>query len=58
MSNAILANKKVTMQISVTKSQKTSGGLGNLYVNDLQENGKRIKTNTLFWVSRYLQRLD
>ncbi len=49
------------MQTSVQKSQKTSGGLGNFYVNDWQENGGRIRrigTSTLYLVFRHLQRSD
>ncbi len=35
MSSAILASKRVILQItSVPKSQKTSGGLDDLHVND------------------------
>ncbi len=46
------------MQTSTEKSQKTSGGLGNLYVDDWQENRGTIGIGTLHLVSRYLQKLD
>ncbi len=46
------------MQTSAQKSQKTSGGLGNLYVDDWQENGGRMGMDTLHLVFRHLQRLD
>ncbi len=45
------------MQTSAQKSQKTSGGLGNLYVDNWQENGERsgkIRMSILHLVSRHL----
>ncbi len=42
------------MSISVPKSQKTSGGLDNFYVNDWKEKGGRIRMSTLYLVSRNL----
>lgn len=56
ISNIILANKKVTMPISVLKSQKTSNGLGDFYVDDCQENGGKIRIDTLYLVSHNLQK--
>ena len=44
------------MQISVLTSQKTSGGLGNLYVGDWKE--RKIRASTLYLVSHYFQGLD
>ncbi len=46
------------MPPSVQTTQKTSGGLGNLYVDDWQENGGRTRAGTLHLVSRYFQGLD
>ena len=34
MLSATLANRKVIMQTSALKNQKTSGGLGNFYVGN------------------------
>ncbi len=45
------------MQKSVTKRQKTSGGLGNLYVDNWENKGI-IETDILCLVSRHLQGLD
>ena len=45
------------MQISALKSQKTSGDLSNLYVNDWEKRG-RIRTVILYLVSHHFQRLD
>ncbi len=46
--------QRVTMQISTLKSQKTSGSLGDLYVNDWEDGGnKRIRINTLHLVFRH-----
>ncbi len=42
------------MQISVSKSQKTSGGLGDLHVDDW-ENRRKIGIGTLYVISRHLQ---
>ena len=38
------------------KSQKTSGNLGNLHVNDWQKNEKKIKTGTLHLVFPHFER--
>ena len=57
MSNATPANRKVTMQTSALKSQKTSGKLDNLHIGDL-EKGVKIRVGTLHLVSRYFQRSD
>ncbi len=47
------------MQINTLKSQKTSGGLSNLYVNDWEDKkNKIIRMGTLYLVSCYLQGLD
>ncbi len=46
------------MPLSVQTSQKTSGSLSNLHVNDWQENGRRIRADTLHSVSRYFQEPD
>lgn len=46
------------MLISALKSLKTSGGLGNLYVDDWKENGRRIETNTLHLVFCNFQSSD
>ncbi len=40
------------MLTSLPKSQKTSGGLGDLYVNNWQENGGIIEMNILYSISR------
>ena len=45
------------MQTSALKSQKTSGGLGNLYGNDWEKGG-RIRMITLYLVARHFQRSD
>ncbi len=45
------------MPLSVQTSQKTSGGLGDLHVNDWQENGG-IRVGTLHLVSCYFQGPD
>ena len=37
MLNIIPQSKKVIMQINALKSQKTSGGLGDLYINEKTE---------------------
>ena len=34
MSNIIFLSKKITIQINTQKIQKTSGNLGNLYIDD------------------------
>ena len=34
ISSAILVKRKIIMPVSVMKSQKTSGGLGNLYIDN------------------------
>ena len=44
------------MQISALTSQKTSGGLGNFYIDDWKK--REIKAGILYSVSRYFQRLD
>ena len=49
ISNAIPTNKKVTMQTSALKNQKTSGGFGNFHTNDREERG-RIRRKTLHLV--------
>lgn len=36
------------------KSKKTSDSLGNLYINDYQENEKRIRIGTLHLISYHL----
>ena len=54
MSSAIFANKKIIMQISILKSQKTSSSLGNLYVGDWEKGGK-IRASALHLISRYFQ---
>ncbi len=46
------------MPPSAQTSQKTSGGLGDLHVDDWQENGGRVWAGTLHSVSRYFQGLD
>ena len=51
MLSVILANIKVTTQAGVSKSQKTSGNLGDLWVDDWQEKRGRIGTDTLYWYS-------
>ena len=56
MLSAILASKKVTMQTSVLTNQKTSSGLGDLYVDDRDEGG--IRAGTLYLVSHYFQEPD
>ena len=53
-----ICKQKNTMPISVTKSQKTSSSLGNFYVNNWQENIRKIQTGTLYLVSRHFQGLD
>ncbi len=45
------------METSAQKSQKTSSGLGKLYVYD-RENGGKIGTSILHLVSRHLQGSD
>ena len=57
MSNATSTNKKVSMQTSALKSQKTSSGLDNFHVNDWEKGGK-IRMDTLYLVSRYFQGSD
>ena len=47
---AILVRKKATIPISVPKSQKTNGSLGNLHVNDWKENRRKIRANILYLV--------
>ena len=42
------------MQANTPKSQKTSGSLGDLNVNDQQENGGKIGMGTLYLVFRHL----
>ncbi len=46
------------MPINASKSQKTSGSLGNFYINNRQINEGRIGVGTLYSISRDLQRLD
>ncbi len=46
------------MPTSAPKSQKIIGGLGDLHVNNWQENKGKISTITLHLVSRDFQRLD
>ena len=45
------------MQINIFKSQKTSGDLGNIDVNDW-ENRKKIGVSILHLIFYYLQKLD
>ncbi len=56
MSNVTPVTKRVTMLTSAQKSQKTSGDLGGLHVDDW-ENGK-IGTGILYSVPCYLQGPD
>lgn len=42
---------------SVLKSQKISGSLDNLYINNKKENIRKIGINTLYLISCDLQRL-
>ena len=58
MSNIISINKRVTILRNVSISQKTSGGLGDFYVNNRQENKRRIGMNILYLVSCNLQRAN
>ena len=44
------------MQTNIPKSEKISGGLGNLYVGDWKEGG--IRADILHLVSCYFQRSD
>ena len=53
-----------TMPTNISKSQKINGSLGNLYVNNWQENGRRIRMNIWYLVfyglhreNKYLARL-
>ena len=54
-----LQTKNVTTLASILTSQKTSSSLGNLYIDDRQENrGRRIRTDTLYLVFRHFQGLN
>ncbi len=58
-SNIIPASRRVTMQTSALKKQKTSSNLGNLYVNDWENGGnKRTGMGTLYLLSFHLQGSD
>ena len=46
------------MQVNAPKNQKTSGGFGDLYVNDWQENREKIGIGTLYLIFRHLQWSD
>lgn len=56
--NIIPANRKTTMPTSVLKIQKTSGGFGNLYINDWKEKRKRIRMSILYLLFYDLYGLD
>lgn len=56
--SVIPISRKVTMPTSIIRSQKTSGGLGKLYVNNSKEKERRIETETLYLVFHNLQGLD
>ncbi len=56
MLNVTPAIKKVTMQTSAQKSQKTIGGLGNLHLDGGKNRG--IRTGSLHLVSHHLQGSD
>lgn len=58
MSSILLINRRVTIQTSAPKSQKTSSSLGKFLVNNWQENGRKIGIDILYLVFCYLQRLD
>ncbi len=58
ISSATLASRKAIMPTSFSKSQKTSGGLGDLYVDDWKENKRRIGIGTLYLILHHLQRLN
>ncbi len=58
ISSAISVSRRVTMPTSALKSQKISGGLGNLNINDSQENGGRIETCILYLIFCHLQGSD
>ena len=45
------------MLTNALKRQKTSGGLGNLYVNDQKNGKKRIEMGILYLVSSHFQKL-
>ena len=57
MSSITPTNRKITMQISALKSQKASGSLSNVYVNDWEKR-ERIRIRILYLVSRHFQRSD
>lgn len=46
------------MLTSVLKSQKTSGGLNDLHVNDWKEKKRRVGISTLYSTSRNFQGLN
>lgn len=56
-SNAIPANKRVTMRTSDLKIEKTSCRLDKLHIDDCQEN-REARMDTLYPVSRNLQGSD
>ena len=57
--STIPINKKVTIQTSIQKSEKTSDDLGNLHVDNGQENGERkIGIGTLYLEFRHFQGLN
>lgn len=58
ISNAIPASRKITILISNPKNKKTSSSLNDLYVNNWQENGEKIRIDTLYSVFYNLYRLD
>ncbi len=58
MSTVTPVTKRVTMLPYAKISQKTSGGFGNLYIDDKQENGGRIGIGILYSVSHHLQKSD
>ena len=57
MSSATPVNRKIIMQTSALKSQKTSGGLSDIHLGDWKKRG-RIRVGTLHLVSCHFQGLD
>ncbi len=54
----IPVNKNITMLTSILKSQKTSYGLGNFYVNNWKEKGRKIRMAILHLIFHNFQRLN
>ncbi len=58
MLSTIPARKKITIQTSALKSKKTSGGLGNLHVDDWENQRKRIGISILHLVFTFKDQIE